>query len=489
MPPQFPSIQSFFQSTKSSSPPQKTIKSTSAQVGDGFTTEEVNAILSPSVNQFWTPPKEYEELEISALQTGPRCVTFMGRVVNLFDQTSSSKMAQAAKGCIKLMVRDDTGATMVKLWYANMQYQLRLGHLVTIWTPHISNSEAGSLALPTAPLYTSIFPERDRCCHIMIHENSDDGILCKTPLGYRDGHELTGLMTLNNFIQGGYDVSDSRILVCVKSIGARKKLNNKKGTTLELVNVIVFDDTAEATLTLWGSAVNSVSPWQVSSTVLLISNPGWRIERRAWISLTANTYVDLDPSMTDAEWLRAFAQRLTKRDHINPPFPEGAFDIEAAKTSPIRVLYTLAEVDEFIRAAPGETFTGYLSTIIMELNIMSLHRRNMLMCTECCGVPLYANATTATCKQCERPVPLSTNPRLLGPLVDETATTAAGKLILSPTAWAQLLGRSPEQLVNSSAEVLRYLEARLLFLRVTVCFAWVGGAEGMGRLCVWGVRV
>ena len=57
----------------------------------------------------------------------------------------------------------------------------------------------------------------------MVHENSDDDKLCKKPLGYRRGQPLPGLMTLQNFIDGGYDVIDAKILVVVKSIGAKKK--------------------------------------------------------------------------------------------------------------------------------------------------------------------------------------------------------------------------------------------------------------------------
>lgn len=57
----------------------------------------------------------------------------------------------------------------------------------------------------------------------MLHENSDEGVLCKTPLGYVGGQQLSGLMTLKNFLNGGYDVAGGRILVCVKSIGAKKK--------------------------------------------------------------------------------------------------------------------------------------------------------------------------------------------------------------------------------------------------------------------------
>lgn len=56
----------------------------------------------------------------------------------------------------------------------------------------------------------------------MVHENSDDGVMLRRPLGYRDGRPLSGIMTLQNFIDGGYDVIDAKILVVVQSIGAKK---------------------------------------------------------------------------------------------------------------------------------------------------------------------------------------------------------------------------------------------------------------------------
>lgn len=56
----------------------------------------------------------------------------------------------------------------------------------------------------------------------MVHENSDDGQMLSRPLGYREGRPLSGLMTLQNFVDGGYDVLDAKILVVVKSIGAKK---------------------------------------------------------------------------------------------------------------------------------------------------------------------------------------------------------------------------------------------------------------------------
>jgi len=94
--------------------------------------------------------------------------------------------------------------------------------LVSIWTPHISNADFGSPMLQGASLVTSVFPERDNSCYFMVHEQSDEGVLCKTPLGYRDGKQLDGLITLNNYIEGGHEVPGGKVLVCVKSFGSRK---------------------------------------------------------------------------------------------------------------------------------------------------------------------------------------------------------------------------------------------------------------------------
>lgn len=57
----------------------------------------------------------------------------------------------------------------------------------------------------------------------MIHENSDDETMFKRPLGHREGRQMADLMTLQNFIEGGYDVVGAKILVIVKSLGQRKR--------------------------------------------------------------------------------------------------------------------------------------------------------------------------------------------------------------------------------------------------------------------------
>lgn len=121
----------------------------------------------------------------------------------------------------------------MKLWYAMVDYDLHLGLLVSVYTPHVSNAESSSLTVQDASLFTSVFPERDNSCYLMVQERSDEGVMCKTPLGYRDGKQLDGLMALRSFLEGGHELAQAKILVCVKSIGGRKKCINCPAPTKE----------------------------------------------------------------------------------------------------------------------------------------------------------------------------------------------------------------------------------------------------------------
>ncbi|KAF3032828.1 hypothetical protein E8E12_004576 [Didymella heteroderae] len=472
-----------------SSSSQSYFVSSPTKNSDGFTADEVQSILQPSdenaINA-WTPTKDYEEAALGSLEPGPCHLHLQGRIVNFYDIAKPSKRHKAAQGYIKVMLADDTGVLTVRLWYANARYRLRLGQLVTVWTVHVSNSsEHNALAPNSAPLFTTIFPEGERHCHIMVHENSDGGTLFRRPFNCKDSRALPGLMTLRSFTDGGYDVDEPKLLVCVKSVGARKRYINRNGTTSELLTLGIFDDTADASLTLYAGLCDSASILMPSKTVLLISNPGWRIAKTAKLSLNANSRVDIDPDIGDARRLRALAQRLTKREHVNPPFP--AVDVSYYEDSPVRALYNFADIDAFARANPREELLGYVSCIITSLSIVVPYKRNMLLSTECCGIAVFANATTTTCKQCEKEVELRINPRILGPILDETGRIGSGKLILSDRAWAELLGRTASQLVDTDLGVLRYLEQRLLFLRVTMGFA-LKLEDEMGMLAIWCVK-
>lgn len=70
--------------------------------------------------------------------------------------------------------------------------------------------------------------------------------------------------------------------------------------------------------------------------------------------------------------------------------------------------------------------------------------------------------------------------------MDESGAITSGKLIWSDDAWEQLLGRNAEGLAGSSLKLLKYLENRLLFLKLAVMFGW---SEDVGKLCIMRVTI
>jgi hypothetical protein len=236
----------------------------------------------------------------------------------------------------------------VKLYFLNKPYTLKLGLLLTIWTPYIGavvNNNA--YIIPNAPNTTSIFPGREGSVHIVIHQNGDIGVTCRIPLGYKKSQPLPGIMNIKQYIDGGYEIKDNRLLVCVKSIGPRRKITNKKGVVLDLTEVTLFDESGELILKLWGEQGTSARNWRPSGTILLISNPIFRNEARGCsLGLSHATMVDIDPDFPDVDYIRNYAANLHKKESVDQTFPEDLWDVDAALTGADRILFTIAEVDE-----------------------------------------------------------------------------------------------------------------------------------------------
>jgi hypothetical protein len=98
-------------------------------------------------------------------------------------------------------------------------------------------------------------------------------------------------------------------------------VTTKKGPQVEKADVHVFDHTSEAALTLWGYNIGAAGVWKPSHTVLLLTRARLATQRRATLGIGDGTWIDVDPAMRDAHWLREYAHGLKKREHVNPPFP------------------------------------------------------------------------------------------------------------------------------------------------------------------------
>ncbi|OWO97470.1 hypothetical protein B2J93_5283 [Marssonina coronariae] len=483
-----PSVQSFYQREVLAG--KGVADASPVKPGDGFTEGELSDALDPLSRQ-WNPAREYEELGIAQLVPGPHAVTFVGRVVNLGTFLGISPKQPKATGFHSLIVKDDLAAISIKLYFAHHPYPLQLGQLLSLWTVFISNqSKTSPPALPCVAVSANMFPGRVTSDHVLLHTTpSTDGV-CHAPLGYRRGHALPGLMTLDSWLQGGHDgVAGARILVCVQSIGARKTIQRRDGTESALAEVGIFDHTGACRMTLWAGQVASAEPWQPGRTILLITGPGYKAQPsgRGSVSILHATMLDVEPDFPDAAWLRRYATARTKRESLKAEFPEGVWDVESAETGVVRMLFTLAELDRWVRSDGDQTFTGFLNVTIMDISLVTLHRRNMLMCSECCGVPIYANSPVTPCRNCSKPVPLSLNPGILGTLLDETGSVAAGKLLWSPRAWEQLFGRSIEAISMMSDDEVRLFEQRVLWMRCHLVVGWAGEEVTGGRLAVLGM--
>lgn len=266
-------------------------------------------------------------------------------------------------------------------------YPLHLDLLLTIYTAFLSNG-ATDLAQNRRPVFSqrsipnvatvaataNLFPIRNTSDHLDLHHASETltNELYRVPLHYTPGQAMSSLMTLHSYLAGGHEIPDARILVCVASIGPRRRVVVKSQQThVDLCECLLADHTASIRLTLWG-ADPAVTPlragWIPHTTVLLIARPVFRLDFRGQpsIALQRASVVDTNPQFPDVCWLRGWAERRARRDSVAGRYVEAEWDVEDAVSGADRALFSLAEVDEWcVLNMPCDYFTkriGYGAT-------------------------------------------------------------------------------------------------------------------------------
>lgn len=76
-------------------------------------TESEQRCTEPLPSRHWQPQHDYEQVSIGELAPGSRRVSFTARVVNLYDHHACSKLERSAKGCLKVLVKDDSALILV----------------------------------------------------------------------------------------------------------------------------------------------------------------------------------------------------------------------------------------------------------------------------------------------------------------------------------------------------------------------------------------
>lgn len=161
-------------------------------------------------------------------------------------------------------------------------------------------------------------------------------------------------MTVESWLRSGHDgVAGVKILVCVKSIGATRKFSKKTGGECKLADIILFDHTGDVKMLLWNELIESARDWVPGKTILLVSNPGYKIGNSNQVSVGVQfqSIIDVEPEFEEAEWLRKYAFGLTKKEALCLEWPEDIFDedtVDAAHCGVVRMLFTLAELDSWL---------------------------------------------------------------------------------------------------------------------------------------------
>ncbi|KAI0437394.1 hypothetical protein F4803DRAFT_570911 [Xylaria telfairii] len=507
----FPSIQSFYSREVASGGDKLTSNPTKA--GDGFTATEVEAVTNPLSRPF-QPSRHYDVCSIAELLTGPHNYRVTGRLVNFSTSGGPHGAPTNEEGYYFLVICDGTAAMAIKLYCRPSECQPLLGQRITVWATAISAGNQADIGhIPYCSTAATIYAGRNGATHIEFHVDgfgSEEDRSLRCPLEV-NADQLPGLMTLKSFLASGYDLGEGKILVCVRSIGPRRTIQLKKREgTVDMVEVGIYDDTAHCILKLWEDKITSAKSWIPNQTILLLSQPWCRdyTDRQGVVHVEVgigySSIIDVDPDFPEATWLRTKIHEMAKKERVIVPFPTDIWDLQVAMYGPDRTLFTLAEVEEQVRnQAPATNFTGKLSMVVLEMNLMDHWRKSTTYCIECCGIPLYAKRPASTCKNCGSRKDLALNPRILGSFLDESGMIAGSKLIWKDTAWTQFLfgavneeisvlhgqenaiEKSWQDVATLDTNSVRDLEAQLLYSRVTLTFGW---SIELGRLCILGAE-
>ncbi len=411
----FPSIQSFYSrevASEGGGSSANPVKS-----GDGFTAAEVEAAVNPLSRPF-RPSRHYDVCPIAELQTGMHNYEITGRLVNFSSPLGSHGAQASAEGYYFLVISDGTAAIAVsstrapttaiitpaftvfsccfqiKMYCNSCEYQPLLGQRITVWATAISAGNQAEIGhIPFCSIATTIYLGRNGATHIEFHVDEagsaeDNSLHCPLELNCKRQDHLPGLMTLKSFLSGGYELGTGKILVCVRSVGPRRSVASKKReASLSLIEVGIYDDTAHCVLKLWQEKIPSAKSWVPNQTVLLVSQPSCSLNdganRHAEIGIGYSSMVDINPDYPEARWLRKKIQEMAKRESVIIPYPGDNWDLQLAIHGPNRTLYTLAELEDQVRNQdPVTNFTGKLSVLVLEMNLMDHWRKATTYCTE-----------------------------------------------------------------------------------------------------------
>lgn len=256
--------------------------------------------------------------------------------------------------------------SQVTLFFVHEPYILKLGAEIKIWASTITSESArDSLTVSSSRLATCIFPGKDPSVHVLLSTEQSDARSPKhqqkillagkkaTPTAATKNMISQQLVTLKAFLAGADDVPDATLLYCVKSVAPAKTVVLKSGGEVTLREIRVFDETLEVVFKLWNELCSSADDWVAGQTILMVTNPA--LKKTVWtaqstLQMGVASMIEIDPEHEDADWLRRYADCTIKGDSMCQDIPDKlakGWDVEKIESRKERVLFTLAQVDDW----------------------------------------------------------------------------------------------------------------------------------------------
>ncbi|KAK5194889.1 hypothetical protein LTR92_005018 [Exophiala xenobiotica] len=475
-----------------------------------------------------TSLSQYPKLKISQLKSGPVQACITGIVANLQNHSPADLTTpNGARGCVKMILKDETGEILVSLWFLDTRFNVILNHIVTIWTTYCSSTsnispQTNSKAL-TAPLCTSLFPERNVGCGLRIFRN-DSQLLspADSDLRSRVARSLDcwdAITSLESFIGGDGSIENVQILVCVTGIGdcvTGSKSPAKTSHQFPAIPVFVVDQSRPLSpirLIFENPLHESVPQLRPHHTVLFVTDP--RLVGTQLLVLSHTSRVLVDPDTVAANTLRRYLGQLSPPCNMTPEENghfEGSEELDELFAGPPQ-LTSLLGVWTLMSKDQGNPCQAAVPVIITSLSLALLFRHEALFCMTCpsCFAARYSNEAEYWC-DCDEDagMDMRLNPQFLCGFSDETtgylrfpSSTAEGlnsqdghhatnltwpllgdteSMFLTDKACTALLGMTPIEIeslgiLQSSHDCLATLttiEEKLLWSRIILLIGWTG---------------
>lgn len=308
---------------------------------------------------------QYAKTNIGDLQPVSKRVIFTGTIVNALEH-DIPEWEQGRR--FSILVQDSTGTVCVFLHTGDVDPRIRLGQLVSVWTPGVLvASLRGFDHGPNVTHLVKIYLGRDEASFFKVHGFIHPHLKEDRVAAVSSSSRVSGLSFVVDITCGNFNNDDDMTVVayCKRKEPAIKvspeSTRNPQGEESSVDasfsqggkatrkrRVCLADATGSINLILHDYLAKSIAAWTDQNTVLLIQAPVIVDDGDGNPGLTAGpqTTIQVDPEVMDTIWLRDVATRDEKNAEASED-EQIAYLVALEEFAAFpKKLYTLSEANE-----------------------------------------------------------------------------------------------------------------------------------------------